>query len=161
MPTECTKWNLLGKGGTFAHCDWPLYSLIFCTFYLSSFLAPVSTCDSALSSNGTVMVTWSYLHTGGLPLTSVSMMYTFTEGSTVNLVPVNVPNIHTTSISVHGLTTGFRYTFNITTRNDYGTSSILCGPILHAIGKCYCCHEGNFLIMTLETFVIALPFTVN
>ena len=98
-------------------------------------LAPVLTCDAPVSSNGVITATWSYIHTGGLPLTSVSVVYTYTEGSTVNHVLIDVPNIHATSVSVAGLTTGFKYTFNITTGNDYGTSSILCGPILHAIGK--------------------------
>ena len=94
------------------------------------------------------------------------MVYTFSEGSTVNIIPVNVLNIHTTSITVHGLTTGFKYTFNITARNNYGTSSILCGPVLHVIGKhnysmIVTDREGKFPIMIMETFVVALPFTVN
>jgi hypothetical protein len=105
--------------------------------YLSIIIAPVLTCDAPVSSNGTITATWSYIHTGGLPLTDVSVAYTFTEGSTENYIPVDVPNIHSTFVTVHGLPTGFKYTFNIITRNDYGTSSILCGPILHAIGKYY------------------------
>ena len=110
-----------------------LHSLSMPSFSLS--IAPVLSCDSAISFNGTIKVTWSYIHTGGLPLTNVSVVYMFTEGSTVNLVPVNVSNIHTTSVSIHGLTTGFKYTINITARNSNGTSSIQCGPIVHAIGE--------------------------
>lgn len=99
------------------------------------FTAPSLTCDYTTSSNGTVAVGWSYVHTGGLPLTDLSVAYTFTEGSTTRRVPVNVSSVTRSSVSIQGLTVGFMYTFNITARNNNGASSILCGPILHVIGE--------------------------
>ena len=38
-------------------------------------------CTAPVSSNDVITVTWSYIHTGGLPLTNVSLAYTFTEDS--------------------------------------------------------------------------------
>ena len=39
-------------------------------------VAPALTCNASMSANDVVMVTWSYIHTGGLPLTnSVPVLY--------------------------------------------------------------------------------------
>ena len=88
-------------------------------------------CNASVSMKGDVTVTWSYIHTGGLPLTNISVFYTFEEGSTIgdpNLVQVG--SISTTSVTLVELQPGYRYTFNITAENNNGTSSILCGAIV-------------------------------
>ena len=77
---------------------------------------------------------WSYAHTGGQPLTSLSVSYLFMEGTTINRVPVDVTSVGATSVEVRNLTTGFEYMFNITAANSVGAASVLCGPTLHAIG---------------------------
>ena len=87
-----------------------------------------------MSANGDITVTWSYVHTGGLPLTNESVYYIFMEGSTINRVPVNLQSINMHSATVSNLTTGFKYSFNVTAENSNGASSILCGPTLHVIG---------------------------
>ena len=88
-------------------------------------------CNAPVSSNCIITVTWSYIHTGGLPLTNVSV---FTEDSTIAINPIQVESIDTTSVEVPDLVAGFEYTFNITTENN-GSSSILCGPTLHRVGE--------------------------
>ena len=89
-------------------------------------------CNASVSTSGAITVDWSYIHTGGLPLTNVSVLYMFEEGSTIsdsNLVPVGGTN--TTSVTLVELQPGYRYTFNITAENSNGTSNILCGVIVH------------------------------
>ena len=96
---------------------------------------PALRCSAPLSVNGDVTAIWSYIHTGGLSLTNLSVFYMFTEGSAINRVPVNLQNINALSATISNLATGFRYSFNITAENSNGASSILCGPILHIIGQ--------------------------
>ena len=95
---------------------------------------PGLTCNKPISAGGDITAAWSYVHTGGLHLTNVSVFYTFTEGLTINRVPVSVRGINTLSATVHNLTSGFEYSFNVTAENGNGASSILCGPTFHAIG---------------------------
>ena len=59
----------------------------------------------------------------------------FTEGLTISHVPVNMRNINALNATVHNLTTGFEYSFNVIAENSAGSSSILCGPVFHAIGQ--------------------------
>ena len=90
-------------------------------------------CNASVSTDGAITVNWSYIHTGGLPLTNVSVFYMFEEGSTTisdpNLFPAG--SINTTSVTLVGLQPGYRYTFNITAENSNGTSNILCGVTVH------------------------------
>ena len=91
-------------------------------------------CNASVSTNGAITVNWSYIHTGGLPLTNISLFYMFEEGSTIgapNIVPVG--DINTTSVTLVELQPGYRYTFNITAENSNGTSNILCGVTVHNI----------------------------
>ena len=99
---------------------------------------PALICNAPVSSNGVVTVTWSYIHTGGLPLTSVSVSYRSNEdlkASESVSVPVTVTATNVTSVVVPGLVAGFEYTFNLTAQNKNGSSSILCGPTLHRVGE--------------------------
>lgn len=96
---------------------------------------PALKCAAPHFVNGDITATWSYIHTGGLSLTNLSVFYMFMEGSAINRVPVNLQNINALSATISNLTTGFKYSFNITAENSNGASNILCGPILHLIGQ--------------------------
>ena len=48
---------------------------------------------------------------------------------------VSISSVDTTSIMVPNLVAGAEYIFNITAENNVGSSTIMCGPILHVIGK--------------------------
>ena len=93
------------------------------------------------------MVTWSYIHTGGLPLTNIHLSYSHSIlGNSTEKIVTNSPQLNTvsvmrvdsTSVVVPSLVTGVEYTFNVTAENSYGSSSIVCGPIPHIIGKTEC-----------------------
>ena len=93
-------------------------------------------CNDPKFSMGGITARWSYIHTGGLDLTSVLVSYTFQEGGR-DSYPISVMNNDPTinSINIPRLTAGTRYTFNITAVNDIGSSCVLCGPILLSIGE--------------------------
>ena len=80
-------------------------------------------CNDPVFEEGGITVAWSYIHTGGQPLNSVSVSYTFEEGSTVNdPFSVTVTNTETTRVNVPRLGAGVRYTFTITAVNSIGSS---------------------------------------
>ena len=88
---------------------------------------PNPMCNTPISSNGVITVTWSYIHTGGLPLTNVSVSYTYDEDLIISSpVLVQVSNLDATSIMIPDLVAGFEYTFNITAKNSNGSLSVLC-----------------------------------
>ena len=94
-------------------------------------------CDALVSSNGLVVVSWNYNHTGGLPLTQVLVWYdTLLEGS-VNGSSKSVPisDVDVASVSLSNLQAGFEYLFTIIAENNIGNSSISCGPVSHEIGE--------------------------
>ena len=94
-------------------------------------------CNDLVFEEGGITVAWSYIHTGGQPLDSVSVSYTFEEGSTVSgPVSVTVSNAETTMVNVPRLGAGVRYTFRITARNSIGSSYIMCEPKFLEVGKC-------------------------
>ena len=101
-------------------------------YYNLIIAVPALMCNAPVSSNGAIMVTWSYIHTGGLPLTNVSVSYSFAKDLTI---PVEVTGTNTTLVVVPDLVAGFEYTFILTAQNKNGSSSIVCGPILHRIGE--------------------------
>ena len=104
-------------------------------FYFS-FPVPELTCSvSESQTTGDIIVTWSFLHTGGLPLTALSTNYTFTKGSTVVEGGDVVNNLDRNTASVPDLVVGFVYTFTVTARNDNGSATASCGSVLHAVGK--------------------------
>ena len=98
----------------------------------TSIAVPALTCSAPVSSNGVFTVTWSYIHTGGLPLTNVSVFYTYDDSSPI---PVPVNNVATSSVAVSNVEAGFSYTFNITAENSIGSSSISCRPTVHVLGN--------------------------
>ena len=82
------------------------------------------------------MATWSYVHTGGLPLTGLSVTYSYEEGvSTVTRsVGVNLA-IDDFMVTVSGLVAGEEYTFTVTAENSNGSSSTACEPVNHIVGE--------------------------
>ena len=122
--------------------------------YVHTITVPALSCDAPVSSNGVITVTWSYIHTGGLPLTNVFLTYTnsvlwnstgnFSNHSQRNTVSVS--SVDSTSIVVPNLVTGPEYLFNITAENSYGSSSIVCGPTPHLIGKIECQAVGYIFL---------------
>ena len=107
-----------------------------CLFHSSSTnTVPALVCSVPVSARGDIIVMWSYIHTGGLPLTNVSMVYIFNESMGTITNPVSISGVDTTSVEVADLVAGFEYLFNTTAENSNGASSILCGPIHHIVGK--------------------------
>ena len=97
---------------------------------------PAPTCSAPLSSNGVITVIWSYIHTGGLPLTNVSVVYRFEQGASISPpADVDIDNVEVTTAMVSNLVTGRLYTFTITAENSIGSTSIDCGPIRHRVGE--------------------------
>jgi hypothetical protein len=93
-------------------------------------------CNPPVSFNGTITVTWTYIHKGGLDINDLSVSYTYEEGSVItDPVDVRVPNFDVTSASVTGLVAGNDYTFTVTASNTNGSTSIQCGPTSHDVGK--------------------------
>ena len=93
-------------------------------------------CNDPVFDQGGITVAWSYIHTGGQPLDSVSVSYTFEEGSTVSgHFSVTVSNTEATMVNVPRLGAGVRYTFTITAVNSIGSSYIVCGPTFLSVGK--------------------------
>ncbi len=97
---------------------------------------PSPRCESAVSDNGAIAITWSLTHTGGLPLASLSISYSYTEG--LNIVQgdrVAMVSVDDTSAPFSELVTGFAYTFTVTAVNSLGSSMSVCAPVEHLIGE--------------------------
>ena len=110
-------------------------------FFIIYNIVPEILCPMPESMNGNIVVSWSYVHTGGLPLTGLSVNYTYEEGtSTVtNSVDVDTNDMR---VTVSGLVTGREYTFTVTAYNANGSNSTVCIPVDHRIGKIYYRHSG-------------------
>ena len=96
-------------------------------------------CNDPVFDQGGITVAWSYIHTGGQPLNSVSVSYTFEEGSTVSdPVSVIVSNTEATMVNVPRLGAGVSYTFMIT---GIGSSYVMCSPIFLSVGMLQYCYK--------------------
>ena len=58
------------------------------------------------------MASWTYVHTGGLPLTDLSVMYSYEEGASTVSRSVGVGVIDL-SVTVSGLVAGKEYTLSL------------------------------------------------
>ena len=105
-----------------------------------------------MSGSGVVMVIWSYIHTGGLPLTNVSVSYTFENEFIISRpIAVSITSVDSTMITVPDLEPGFRYTLNITVQNGIGFTSTLCGLMIPVPGTLIACmHKIMMHSLTLK-----------
>lgn len=95
---------------------------------------PRVTCPRPVSINGNVTASWTYIHTGGLPLIDLSVMYSYEEGLSTVSRSVGV-NLNDLNVTVSGLVAGKEYTFTVTAENSNGLSStVTCAPVDHVIG---------------------------
>ena len=101
----------------------------------SPWLVPAPVCESADSMNGTITVSWSFTHIGGVPLTNLSVFYTFLEGlNSVNGTEKYV-GVGDTTVMVTGLEAGTTYTFSVIAVNSEGSAVSQCTPEIHREGK--------------------------
>lgn len=95
--------------------------------------APALVCGVPVFIDVYVMVTWIYKHTGGLTLTNVSVSYK-ENNSSMDSMDAILTEIDATSVKVYNLKLGSEYVFNISAQNNYGSTSIICGPSLYVTG---------------------------
>ena len=90
-----------------------------------------------VSQGGTITVTWSYVHTGGLPLTAVTVEYSFDQGSITHTTSATVPvgSVSDEMVQVPNLVAGRMYTFTVTAENMNGSSRADCETVKHTIGE--------------------------
>ena len=103
-----------------------------CTFI---YTVPELTCPMPVSEDGNIIVTWSYVHTGGLPLTAVTVEYSFDQGSITPTTTVPVGNVNDVMVRVPNLVAGRMYTFTVTAKNRNGSSRAECEAVKHTIGE--------------------------
>ena len=75
------------------------------------------------------------MHNGGLPLTGLSVTYSYEEGVSTITRSVGVSSVGDTTVTVPGLVAGEEYTFTVTAENSNGSSSTVCEPVNHIIGE--------------------------
>ena len=114
-----------------------------------------------LSNNGTIDVSWRFVHTGGLNLTGVSVLYSL-DTDLLQFQPLHSGrgelsvdgDSDPTTISVSELPAGSSYIFKVTSSNEMGNSSSACPPISHSVGT------QLEMIVEIMWLTIDLPFTV-
>ncbi len=88
------------------------------------------------SENGVITVSWDYIHTGGLNLTSVHVLYRLsTADEYLGWLEGDVNCTSNCSLAVYNLTAGFSYVFVIKVSNDEGPGVGMCPEVSHTIGK--------------------------
>ena len=107
-------------------------SYVLATIHIQT--VPEVVCPRPVSQNGITVAVWSYVHTGGLELTGVSVMYSYQDGTSINTRLVVVQN-DDVMVTVPDLVVGRQYIFTITAENMNGSSSTVCEPIDHIIGE--------------------------
>ena len=96
---------------------------------------PELVCSDPVSADGIITVQWSFIHTGGLNLTGLSAVYSFTDGTLTVTESFAIPSLDATSVNVSNLVAGFVYTFAITAENSNGSSTVSCKPTPHQNGE--------------------------
>ena len=95
-------------------------------------------CFDPVSTDGVITVQWSFVHTGGLNLTGLSAVYSYTDGTLTGTGTVTVASLDTFTVNVNGLVSRFVYTFSITAENSNGSATVVCRPTFHRIGEYVC-----------------------
>ena len=113
-----------------------------------------------MSQDGDITVMWSYVHTGGLPLTGVSVMYSYVEGTSTNTEAVSSVGISDLMVTVPDLVAGEQYTFTVTAENSNGSSSTVCEPVDHIIGECKRYMNANYFSLSLS-LSFSLSFSLS
>ena len=126
---------------TISKCD-----TLIMTYTHSSAIVPAPVCESAMSANGIITVSWSFTHTGGVPLTNLSVFYTFSEGLNQVNGTERYVDIVATSVMVPGLQAGTEYTFSVIAVNSEGSAVSVCAAEVH--------REGAFVIHTLHSHYV-------
>ena len=111
-------------------------------------------------------MSWSYMHTGGLPLNSVSVSYMIEDDASVSPIPIPVTTIitddvHVTSVNVSGVSAGDKYTFNITAENDIGSFNLVCGPTTIQIGKKHHHHVAILYFLNSYSLTVVLVYLLQ
>ena len=96
---------------------------------------PSPVCESATGEFGFITVTWSFVHTGGRPLTSVVINYIVEEGNTGTTRNGPVAQLGTTSAIIPSLLAGFSYIPLVVATNFEGTSTVQCPRVVLSTGK--------------------------
>ena len=120
--------------------------LILCAYfyvlYSHNSSVPALNCSVEESqTTGSIVVTWSFIHTGGLPLTALSTSYSFMRGLFEVNENVAIDDINIFTTSVPDLVVGFTYAFTVTARNENGSSTASCGSLFHRVGEDICCQR--------------------
>lgn len=91
-----------------------------------------------ISRSGLITVEWSYVHLGGLNLSSISV--DFATPSDTDFQSLDNGDISSqnkskiTTLEVPGFVAGIIYTFRVTATNEMGSDFALCPAVLSSTG---------------------------
>ena len=89
--------------------------------------APAPICTSVSPSNGGVLVEYSFRHTGGQPLTEVSISYN--SSSSTSQQPGPPVGVADTIATIPGVVAGYKYAIAVTATNFNGSTTAVCPSI--------------------------------
>ena len=95
---------------------------------------PAPVCSTSTPSNGGINITWSFLHTGGQPLTEILITYVFKQGS-VNMTELGPEvDIDTENVVIPSLVAGFVYIPIVNASNEDGSTAVECPAVTLELG---------------------------
>ena len=114
------------------HIITPEYKIIENACLYNNNIVPAPVCDTATASGGNITITWSFNHTGGLPLTDLTISYVFREGTTDitrNGPPVGLADTTADIQPMLVAGQGLVYTPMVTATNEQGSSTVQCPSV--------------------------------
>ena len=106
-----------------------------CSIYINSiFAVPSLSCDSVQPIGGGIHVSWSFAHTGGLPLTALMLTYTFMAGGVLESRDGPEVSTDATSADIDALVTDVVYTATVEATNANGATSVQCQSLAITTG---------------------------
>ena len=99
------------------------------------YTVPAAVCDSAIGEFGHITITWSFVHTGGRPLTSVIINYIIEQGDTSVTRSGPETQLGAASATIPSLPARYSYIPLIVITNFEGTSTIQCPRVELSTGK--------------------------